>query len=425
MENKTIGMMGCGKLGLPIALAIESRGFDIAGYDINLDLIQKIEDKDINFADGKEELKQSKIRMLPLSDFVKESDIIFAAVQTPHEKEYEGITFLPETRKDFDYTFLKTAISAIVREVEMQEIAEKHVNIVSTVLPGTIDREIRPLLNDKVKLTYNPSFCAMNTVIEDFLVPEFVLIGSDNEIVSKKIKSIYRTIHNISDKNFYCCSIKEAELIKVAYNVFIGQKIVFANTLLEICYKMNMNVDTITNALKLADKRLISPAYMSGGMGDGGGCHPRDAMALSWLAKDLNLSFDLPESIMIAREKQTAWLADLIIAEYEKSGLKDIIILGKAYKRNVNLTDGSSSVLLKNILAEKGYIMNVKMYDPFINSFPFVQENPAVIFMGTKHDIFTEYIFSKGSIVIDPFRYIKDQDGTAVIRIGEPEVFLF
>jgi len=425
MENKTIGMMGCGKLGLPIALAIESRGFDIAGYDINLDLIQKIEDKDIKFADGKEELKQSKIRMLPLSDFVKESDIIFAAVQTPHEKEYEGITFLPETRKDFDYTFLKTAISAIVREVEMQEIAEKHVNIVSTVLPGTIDREIRPLLNDKVKLTYNPSFCAMNTVIEDFLVPEFVLIGSDNEIVSKKIKSIYRTIHNISDKNFYCCSIKEAELIKVAYNVFIGQKIVFANTLLEICYKMNMNVDTITNALKLADKRLISPAYMSGGMGDGGGCHPRDAMALSWLAKDLNLSFDLPESIMIAREKQTAWLADLIIAEYEKSGLKDIIILGKAYKRNVNLTDGSSSVLLKNILAEKGYIMNVKMYDPFINSFPFVQENPAVIFMGTKHDIFTEYIFSKGSIVIDPFRYIKDQDGTAVIRIGEPEVFLF
>ena len=60
-------------------------------------------------------------------------------------------------------------------------------------------------------------------------------------------------------------------------------------------------------------KRLLSPAYLRGGMGDGGGCHPRDNIALSWLAREVDLSYDLFEALMVCRERQTEWLAELIV----------------------------------------------------------------------------------------------------------------
>ena len=89
-------------------------------------------------------------------------------------------------------------------------------------------------------------------------------------------------------------------------------KIVFANVLMEICHKTGANVDEVTDALKLANDRLISGKYFTGGMGDGGACHPRDNIALSWLSRKLNLSFDWFENIMLARQKQTEWLANLM-----------------------------------------------------------------------------------------------------------------
>ena len=73
------------------------------------------------------------------------------------------------------------------------------------------------------------------------------------------------------------------------------------------------NVDEVTNAIKLSNRRLISPMYLTGGMGDGGGCHPRDNIALSWLSNELKLSVNFFDNIMIAREKQTEYLAKIII----------------------------------------------------------------------------------------------------------------
>ena len=62
---------------------------------------------------------------------------------------------------------------------------------------------------------------------------------------------------------------------------------------MEVCSKLpNLDVDNVVEALSLADQRIISPAYLKGGMGDGGSCHPRDNIALSWLSRELNLSFD-------------------------------------------------------------------------------------------------------------------------------------
>src|SRR5258708_38705322 len=90
-------------------------------------------------------------------------------------------------------------------------------------------------------------------------------------------------------------------------------KIAYANAIMEICHKVpGCNVDEVTAGLSMATGRLLSSKYLAGGMGDGGGCHPRDNIALSWLARELGLRFGFFESLMIARERQTEWLAPFV-----------------------------------------------------------------------------------------------------------------
>ena len=82
-------------------------------------------------------------------------------------------------------------------------------------------------------------------------------------------------------------------MIKVSYNTFIGTKICLANNIMELCDSLpNTNCDDVMNALCMASNRLISKSYLTGGMGDGGGCHPRDNIALSWLSAELNIKYN-------------------------------------------------------------------------------------------------------------------------------------
>ena len=410
-----VGFVGLGKLGLPCALAVESKGHKVWGYDINPTVEEILKTKHLPYREiwAQDHLDKSEIRFSSIAEVVKNSEVIFVPIQTPHDQRFEGTTRIPEERVDFDYSFLRAGIGDLADEIAMQG-EEKVVIIISTVLPGTIEREIKPLLNDKVKLCYNPFFIAMGTTMRDFLNPEYVLFGVDDEEAAEKAEAFYKTLH---DRPFYKTAIKNAELIKVAYNTFIGMKIAYANTMMEICHKIGADVDEVTGAMSLATERLISGKYLSGGMGDGGGCHPRDNIAMSWLAKKLDLSYDFFESLMIGREQQTEWLADLI---EEHKGDRPVMILGKAFKEETNLTVGSPSILLKNILEERG--VSVDMYDPHVDeSFEFDINTPRLFFIGTKHSEFNTYEFPEGSVVLDPWRYMSDQSdwGVAVIRIGE------
>jgi UDPglucose 6-dehydrogenase len=406
-----IGFIGLGKLGLPVALAIESKGHDVVGYDISEDVKNIIDAKKLPYREiwAQECLDKSKIKFVEVKEVVNHSEIIFVPIQTPHHHEYEGITRLPDKRIDFDYSWLKSGIKTLSDEIEKQK-EDKIVVIISTVLPGTIRKEIMPLLNKYIKLCYNPFFIAMGTTIQDFLNPEFVLLGMDSDTATVKAEKFYKTLHSAP---LFKTSIESAELIKVVYNTFISTKISFINTVMEICHKLpGVNVDDVTDALELGTDRIISSRYMRGGMGDGGGCHPRDNIALSWLARKLDLSYDWFENIMMQREKQTEWLVSLI-----EENLSDIVyILGKAFKPETNIVVGSPSILLKTILEERGH--KVVMYDPWVD-----KEKPkftsGCYFIGTKHPEFKEFKFPKGSIVLDPWRYIPDQDNINVIRIGE------
>ena len=189
---------------------------------------------------------------------------------------------------------------------------------------------------------------------------------------------------------------------------------------MELSHKLeNINCDNVMNGLFLANERLISPKYLLGGMGDGGGCHPRDNIALSWLSQKVDLSFDWYDNLMKCREDQTEWLANLIIDNKKETELP-IVILGKTFKKETNLLTGSPSILLRNILEEKGEKVN--MFDPWIDQTNPPLEKESIFFIGTNHDVFSDYKFPSGSIVIDPWRFIKSQENVKLISVGDSTI---
>lgn len=401
-DSMNIGFIGLGKLGLPCAAAMSVKtGKTIYGYDVNPNIQKYIDDRKTPYIEGQleEYLSNADFSIKESIDGVLDNaDIVFVAVPTPHIERFEGNCPMPNDRADFDYNYLKDVVKKI--EIYLGNNKDKNLDIViiSTVLPGTIRSQILPLLTmrEGVNLFYNPYFIAMGTTIHDFLNPEFVLIGRVSED-SQRLVSIY--------KSFLSCPIVEitlesAELTKVAYNTFIGMKIVFANTLAEITEKIGGHVDEVTNTLSLGSNRIISNRYMKAGMGDGGGCHPRDQIAMSWLAQKLDLSFDIFEMIAKARDEQSLYFAKLL-KKYQEERRQKVIILGNSYKKNVGITVGSPSILLQHYLKELD--VDFIAFDPLQKEEDLICDGPSIFFVATPHDVFQTLSLPEESIVIDPW----------------------
>src|SRR6266567_4528140 len=209
-----IGMIGMGKLGLPVALAIEAMGHEVYGYDVRPEPYQYIKERKMPF---QEQLLQhfldvTRIKMVSFDELLRECDIVFAAPQTPHDPKYEGATPMPKERKDFDYSYLKDLVSKVATFASTEK---PHITlaVISTCLPGTFKREIEPLLNEYVDYCYVPQFIAMGTVMNDYLQPEFNLIGVHSEAAAKKMKQFYETINAAPN---VVTDITTAEGIKVS-----------------------------------------------------------------------------------------------------------------------------------------------------------------------------------------------------------------
>jgi len=329
-----IGVIGLGKLGMPCAEAIAKKGFDVAGYDIAHRTSQYID------------IRTS------IENVCRDRDIVFVATPTPHEDGYDGRTptsHLPV--KDFDYTAVKQVLSKCDKYMK----PEQTLVLISTVLPGTCRREFEPLVTN-TKLMYNPYLIAMGTVADDMINPEMIMIGSKNGLVGTncKIRSeLLESFYNQVCENYPRIEFgtyEEVESMKIFYNTFISNKVALVNMIQDVAHKLgNMNVDIVTKALSKSTKRIVSPAYMKAGMGDGGACHPRDNIALRWLAKELDLGYDMFESIMTAREKQAESMAKAILTHG-----KNIWFSSDSYKPGTDLLDGSSSLLVQHFIIKHG-----------------------------------------------------------------------
>ena len=417
-----VGFIGLGKLGLPCALAISERtGDSVIGYDVNPHVGEYISSKSVPYVE--EELsdyfdKGSVEFTTSISEVVAASNVIFFSVQTPHDPLYEGNTPAPSSTSDFSYEFLIEAFKSTCDEINRQAKSNVLLVVISTVLPGTMRRELLPILESaavKIEFCYNPFFIAMGTTINDFLNPEFVLIGSDSPEAAQRLENFYSFINAPK----VLMQIESAELTKVAYNTFIGFKIVFANTIGEICGKIGGSPDEVTGALTMAKVRLMSGKYLSAGMADGGGCHPRDQIAMSHLAKQLSLSVNIFQWLANARDLQTKRQADFIATIQRETNLP-VVLLGRSYKKNINLVIGSPADLLGYFLSAQN--ISFTFYDPYVMPGQAEPTEPAIFFVSCNHDCFKELPLPAGSICIDPWGNAISVESVEVryIPIGRP-----
>ena len=423
MSYKAIGFIGLGKLGLPCAAAMQVRtGLPLFGYDANREIKHYVEQASVPYMESRAEefLKESNLSILDsIHDVVMNSDVVFLAVQTPHAPEFEGTVPVPPETRDFDYSYLIAAVAEVASALMANPNKSVDLVIISTVLPGTTRKHVLPQLvglEDRVRVFYNPYFIAMGTTIPDFLNPEFTLLGVEGDVsLGDSLRQLYSQIHSAPVTTM---RIESAELTKVAYNTFIGFKIVFANYIGEIAQKTGAHADEVTVALSGATSRLISGKYLSAGMADGGGCHPRDQIAMSHLAQSLELSADPSGWLATARDAQTQLQARQIADLARSTGLP-VCILGEAYKRDVNLTVGSPSRLLSWFLEEKGIAH--KIFDPFTRPESPLESVPQLFFVATNHTAFKFLSLPKGSVAIDPWgEVLQDElnDGVQILRFG-------
>jgi len=422
-----IGFIGLGKLGLPCAVATAAKGHKVVGYDVNPAINSSIHPRDLLYTQEADATGHGTIQTMldsttlqivdSLEEVISNAELIFIAVQTPHQVQYEGHVPIPDTREDFIYDYLVSSVKALSETLERMN-ERRIITIISTVLPGTLRKYIFPVLSKNVSLCYNPYFIAMGSVVYDFYNPEFILLGHVDDEAEQLVRQFYSTI---TTAEVFSTTLENAEMIKVSYNTYITTKIVMANNIMEMCHNLpNTDVDVVMTALKKGTRRLVSTAYLNGGMGDGGGCHPRDNIAMSWLSNRLGLENNYYDFIMKKREKQTEFLANLIIQEVKNTN-KRICILGTAFKPNTNIETGSPAILLKNLLIEKGY--EVATFDPHLNPSleplkKWLCDENCIYFIGCRHDCFQQYEFSESCIVIDPHRYISKEKCKNLIQVG-------
>jgi UDPglucose 6-dehydrogenase len=397
-----IAMIGLGKLGLPCA-EVMAEHYNVCGYDINL-----------------VEPTQTVIIKKSISDAVIDRDIIFVAVPTPHDREYGGskpIANLPP--KDFDYSIVQEVLIEVNKHVNQNQL----VVLISTVLPGTVRNQLRPYITN-ARFAYNPYLIAMGSVKWDMINPEMIIIGADDPRDIQYLKDFY----NPMMKNNPCYAVgtwDEAEAIKIFYNTFISAKIGLVNMIQDVAEKTgNINVDVVTNALKNATQRITGPKYLTAGMGDGGACHPRDNIALRYLANRLDLGYDLFHAIMHSRDMQAKNIAHKLVLLAQKHNLP-IVIHGRAYKPYVEYTDGSYGELVGHFVEEEG--MEVAYADPLTGDIwegcavILMAHNPVVTYAGTGVDVTsTEFYFNikLGSVILDPWRTISGIEGCTVVHYG-------
>ena len=385
MMNVT--MIGLGKLGLPVAEVMAEKHF-VKGYDIDTTI------------------KNDKIKICQsLYNACVDSEIIFIAVPTPHDPAYGGEAPSSELpTKDFDYQYLKDTLKSLV------DIAPKDAMIVniSTVLPGTL----RPMITELGigdRFVYNPYLIAMGTVTEDFLAPDIMMLGFQSwphpeyKTKADKLIEFYKTVQTKREPHTTLGTWEEAECIKIFHNTYISAKVGIANMVQDVTMKIgHSNPSVVAESLRHAD-RIVSEKYMEPGMGDGGPCHPRDNIALSWLAEKIDLGYDLFKSIMQAREIQ----AQNVAKELIRHNLP-VHILGKSFKPETNLTDGSTSMLVGHYVEQAGHKV---VYDH-------VSVSPAVYLLAHPVD-YSSVNFAEGSVIVDMYRkYQTHWDKIKVIHYG-------
>ncbi|OGB61282.1 MAG: GDP-mannose dehydrogenase [Caldithrix sp. RBG_13_44_9] len=346
-----INLYGLGYVGCVSAACLAKEGHDVLGIDIDaikVNLINEgkspVIERDLN------KLIQAAIQAKKLKatiDEIRPAKLSIICVGTPSNDN-----------GSLNLLYLKNVARQIAENI--RESREFHTICVrSTVLPGTIENEIIPIIEKvsrkKVKKDFgicmNPEFLREGSSVEDYYHPPFSIIGEMDKKSGNLVASLYKHIKAPLIRT----EIKIAEMVKYACNSFHALKICFANEIGNISKKLGMDSYEVMNIF-CEDKKLnISNSYLRPGFAFGGSCLPKDLRALLYQAKENDLEIPVINSILSSNSKQIEYAFSII----KKIGKNRVGLLGLSFKPGTDDLRESPLVELAEKLIGKGYILSI------------------------------------------------------------------
>jgi GDP-mannose 6-dehydrogenase len=367
-----ISIFGLGYVGCVTAACLAHDGHHVIGVDVNpykVNLIQS--GKSPLIEPGLEERISATLASGHLSacmdtdESIKLSDISLVCVGTPSNEN-----------GSLDLKYVKAVCQQIGHALALKK-AYHVVVIRSTVLPGTVEEQLIPILEQSSGLKagedfgvcMNPEFLREGAAIRDYYAPSFIVIGEIDARSGEKVASIYEKV----EAPLFHTAIKNAEMVKYACNAFHALKITFANEIGQICKAHGMDGQAVMEIFVQDQQLNISPAYLQPGFAFGGSCLPKDVRALTYRARQVDAECNVLNAILPSNQKQIA----LAVRMVERTGLKKVGILGLSFKPNTDDLRESPATVLAETLIGRGY--HVSIFDDQVQLSQLIGANKAFI----------------------------------------------
>ncbi|MBC7472732.1 MAG: UDP-glucose/GDP-mannose dehydrogenase family protein, partial [Candidatus Sericytochromatia bacterium] len=356
-----------GYVGLVTGTCFAEMGNDVTCIDINQEKIDDLKKGILPiYEPGLEEIVKRNIKegrlnfTINLREALEQSLMVFIAVDTPMNE----ITGLPNL----------TNVKKVAQQIGQNINSYKVIVNKSTAPIGTAEL-VRNIILEEIKIRHdkkeielidfdmvsNPEFLKEGSAIEDFMKPDRVVIGVDNDKVADLMKELYSPFVR-NEHPIIIMDIKSAEMTKYAANYFLSMKISFINEIANLCDIFGADVSDVKRGI--ASDSRIGSQFLFPGVGYGGSCFPKDTNAMISMAKQKNYQPLILQAIDQVNKNQRNIFANKIISYFSKTGLKDlkIAIWGLSYKPHTDDMRDAPSIDIIKILIEKG--AKIQAYDP-------------------------------------------------------------
>ena len=350
-------MIGTGYVGLVSGVCFSDLGNDVICVDKDERKINDLKNGIIPiYEPGLEELvkknyKNKKINFsTDLNNSVKKSDIVFICVGTPTKKKGNGADL--------------SQIYSVGKEIS-NSINKFKIIITKSTVPVTTGDELEKIISKKVpkknfSVVSNPEFLREGEAIRDFIYPDRVVIGSNDNKSQSILKNLYTPLISKGAK-FVSTNRRSAELIKYASNAFLATKITFINEIANLCEAIGIDVEDISIGIGL-DKR-IGGRFLRAGPAYGGSCFPKDTKAIVTTANNYKTNLSVIKSVIKSNDNRSRLLLNRVNQILKrKIKNKKICFLGVTFKANTDDMRDSSSLTMIPYLSKQG--AKVKYFDP-------------------------------------------------------------
>ncbi|HID39521.1 MAG TPA: UDP-glucose/GDP-mannose dehydrogenase family protein [Calditrichaeota bacterium] len=350
-----VGVFGTGYVGLVAGACMADAGNDVIGVDIDQEKIKKLASGVIPiYEPGLEEIVKRNVeqdRLFFTTDIkstIEKSQILFIAVGTPPQEDGSA---------DLQH------VLAVARDIGKYMNEFKVIVNKSTVPVGTaelVKNEVSKLTDLDFAVVSNPEFLKEGAAVEDFMKPDRVIIGTDNDEAAEIMKNLYAPFVR-TGKPIIIMDNKSAELTKYAANSILATKISFMNEIANLCDTVGANVEMVRRGI--GSDRRIGPYFIFPGVGYGGSCFPKDVKAIIRTAAEHGQELKILKAVEEVNDKQKTILMNKIIERFgENLSGRTFAMWGLSFKPNTDDMREAPSIFMANAILQRG--AKIHAHDP-------------------------------------------------------------